>query len=120
VSPDISLSRQIHSWRRLAPPVDRFRSGQRGAPTFELELMIDHIKTGVDSLLDGWLAGHAWDYTFLANSEIEAINQAAVVLHSAPLSTSEGEHYRRYLDVTASLVERIAQSSHPQPDDFEK
>jgi hypothetical protein len=103
-----SLGRETFDWRRLRLPTERFRTGQRAAATYEAETAIDHVKSSVDALLDGWLQGRDWDFPDLIAHRIEDVEQARRLLHPHGTGAEPAASCAAYLDATTALLNRLA------------
>lgn len=101
-----SMTREIYDWRRLPTPTEGFRSGHRSAVTYDIETLIDHLKSSVDALLSGWAEGRAWDHFAILESRIEDVERAKQVLHDIQLDASARARYATYLDATESMLRR--------------
>lgn len=104
---DRSLIREIYEWRRRSVPTERFRNGQRNAASFDLETVIDHLKSSVDGLLNGWTERRHWDYPSIVAKRMEDVEQAKWTLAQLELGPEEEARYAAYLDATDSLLRHL-------------
>jgi hypothetical protein len=103
---DPELLKLMRTWRRTAPPAERFRAGDRRAPTYDLECGIDHVVSSVSALADDYRDGKPYDYRERAAARVADLDALEPMIESSG-DAAEQRRYREWLAVTRLLLVRI-------------
>src|SRR3712207_2276132 len=101
------FTRAWFAWRRLSPPIERFRTGQRNSPVYDLECALDHWRSSVSSLGEGYLANREVDFAGLAPKRMGEAERIGSLVASADISEAEKTVYREYLTATCEVLEAL-------------
>lgn len=97
-------------WKGIAPPVERFRRGDRRAPSYDVECAVDHLASSVAALADGLESGRGWDFAALAGSRTRDLERIEAMLPALGLTRADAEPIAAYLADTRALLDAIARS----------
>jgi len=105
---DRDLSRLWFRWRRIAPPVERFRAGDWRAVSYDVECAIDHLAGSVAALMDGLASGREWEFATLAAHRLCDLERIEGMLGAIDLDPADKGRIAAYLADTRALLDEIA------------
>lgn len=113
--PSSHFQRTWFAWRRLTPPVERFRSGQRNAPTYDFECALDHLDSSVNGIGSGFLAGKAtWDYEALIPPRLAEVTRLQNMLDSMEIPDERKRTYTDFLSATRAVLAVLSEAVHSE------
>ena len=101
------FTRAWFTWRRMEPPVGRFRNGERRAASYEIESALDHIVSSVYSLGEGYIAGRESDFVAQSSRRLADLDGLASALDQTDVTVEERDRFRDYLTATRSVLEAL-------------
>ena len=110
--PSKAFIRARYDWIRLSVPAQNFYLKCAQAPTYGVELNLDHLRSHVHSLSGSILEGKEQDFFKLASDALEELNDVSLELEGCDVSEEEKEELRKYIAATQSLLEEIKISVH--------
>lgn len=102
-----TFARVWFTWRRMVAPVERFRNGERSAPTYDLECELDHIVSSVYALGSAVTAGATWDFATQASRRIVDLDRVASKLDTMVLGAVFRAEWDQYVRATRAVLEAI-------------
>lgn len=115
--PTPAFQRTWFAWRRLTPPVERFRSGRRNAPTFDLECALDHLDGSVNAIGAGFLAGErTWEFDALIPPRLAEAARLEGVLDALDLPPEGKRPYREFLSAVREVLHAISEAARARGD----
>lgn len=106
-----TFSRSWYEWIRLVVPTKNFRLNRRNAPTYGLELDLDHLRSNVYSLGSGVISESKADFARLAANELIELNQILLQVEDCDIDEEEKDKFRKYISATQLLLLEIQNSS---------
>jgi hypothetical protein len=108
--------RAWYDWQRVAVPVEAFRQGHSGAPTYQLELDLDHLRSSVYSIGTEFVAGTQWSWTALAGKLLRNLDSAELEANRLELTHQNAEPYRVFTRATRRLLLALVTAAEPDGD----
>lgn len=102
-----SFSKAAFQWKRLKPPVEHFRTGRRSSLLYDAEVLIDHVRTSVESLISGVEAGSRWNYGELCRFRLQDLEKAREAVEGAGVPREEMQQHLAYLSATEEILKQI-------------
>ena len=78
------------------------------APTYAVELGLDHLTSDVHLLGESAIAGNRWSWAQLASDELANLGQIERDLAQCPVSEAERKRFQEYIDLTRHLLTALA------------
>ena len=72
--------RKWYAWQKQTPPFEAYFAGEKRAPTYALELELDHIRSGVRSLVADFTSDKTFDFDARIAAEQVSLDAVAVRL----------------------------------------
>jgi hypothetical protein len=91
------------AWRRTAAPTQNFRLGHSHAPTYVIELELDHLVSSVNATVDAFMEGKSWDLGVRAADDLEALHTIEADLQRCLASGPE----RHSLEIFVMSTRRV-------------
>ena len=96
-----------HLWRHADAPLANAFRRRTDAPTYSIELVLEHLASYLYSCGMDALAGKDLNYQRIASQELNDLEAASRVLERCEIAEEEKEKYREYIGLTRSLLEEI-------------
>jgi hypothetical protein len=97
-----------HAWLHADEPITNSRQRRFNAPTYEIEVALDHVASYVYGLGLDAIEGKNLDYAKLAVEELLELDKVVAELEKCEVGEKEKEEFMRYIVLTGSLLEEIA------------
>jgi len=104
------FARAWFMWRRMAAPVERFRNGERLAPSYDLECELDHVVSSVYALGSAFSAGAQWDFAAKASRRIADLDDVAAKLDTTAIVGVARAGWDQYVRATRAVLEAILEA----------
>ena len=72
------------AWRQQEAPFPGYRSGHRSGPGYAVEADLDHVRTSVTGLVNGYFDGQEWNYEGRAQEELANLQLAELAIEALP------------------------------------
>ena len=107
---DPGLLGMIRTWWKTDAPVERFRTGNRRSPAYDLECALDHVASSVAALTSDYRDGKRRPYREPAAGCIAKLNALEPSIPAGG-KAAERQRYGDWIAQTRSLLAAIAAHS---------
>ena len=107
MSPTQTFIRAWRAWSHSHLPSENSRLGRAAAPTYGVELDLDHVHSRLYSLGSAAIEGKGWDYEKLAAEGLADLGRIGVELEACSVAEGEKESFRSYISAARSLLEEM-------------
>jgi len=91
-------------WLRLPPPVQNARQNRTSAPTYDIELALDHLVSSIHGHVADRMTSGGWDTERFATSSLAELARLEEAAHSLG---AEGDPLSEYIGATRTLLEQL-------------
>ena len=107
MSPTQEFIRAWHAWRHSNAPSENFRVRRANAPTYGVELDLDHLNSRLYSLGSAVIEGKGWGYSKFADEALADLDRIGLELEGCHVPEGEKEAFRSYVSVARSLLKEM-------------
>ena len=104
MSPTQTFIRAWRTWLQSQVPSENFQRGRTNAPTYNIELELDHLHSRLHSLGSAFIEGKSWDYAKLASDELADLDRIVLDLEGCSVPEGEKDFFRNYVSLARSLL----------------
>jgi hypothetical protein len=105
--PTSAFIRAWRAWLHSAVPSENFRLSRAHAPTYGVELGLDHLHSRLHSLGGAVIEGERLDYEKLAAEEFADLDRVELELEGCNVPEGEKERFRSYITAAWSLLSEM-------------
>jgi len=102
--PTQTFIRAWRTWLHSAVPSENFHRGRANAPTYRVELDLDHLHSRLYSLGSAVIAGKSWDYAKLVAEELADLDRIGSDLEACTVPEEEKDVFRSYVLLARSVL----------------
>ncbi len=105
--PTQTFIRAWRAWLHSDAPSENFRLRRANAPTYGVELDLDHLHSRLYSLGSAVIEGKSWDYAKFAAEELADLDRIVLELEGCDVPEGEKESFKSYVSIAWSLLREI-------------